>query len=359
MSEETPNSPSSPEEPASTSEPSTRDREQTPRAVNSGPSQNMAHRSPASLDFSAKILDIAKQSWAKAQPVLQKNTIKALLVANKGSEHFLDNILPPLTQKTIAAIPADAKTKFNTQKEKIQPTLNKLQPIWQKVVLPFWSNVVVPNWGKLLNFLRQRLPAELKNTLTNRFLTIGIAVVLWFVLWLWGAITPDRSVAQQKPVRQPTVATRPASSPKPTYSTPRTAPSIAPKAPSAAVKVAPKEPVAVAPPPPSPSPVPIAPPKPEIDLVAIQTQLESAIERQGDGLVKSVQAPEKFQQLQINLSGDWYGLGKDEQDQLTQTLAQQSEKLKFSKFELRDDQSALVARSPIVGNEVVILKRSS
>jgi hypothetical protein len=199
----------------------------------------------------------------------------------------------------------------------------------------------------------------LKNTLTNRFLTIGIAVILWFVLWLWGAITPDRSVAQPKPVRQPAVATRTASPSNPTYSTPRTAPSITPQAPRTPVKVSPKEPVAVAPPTPSPSPVPVTPPKPEIDLAAIQTQLESAIERQGDGLVKSVQAPEKFQQLQINLSKDWYGLAKDEQDQLAQTLAQQSEKLKFAKFEVRDDQNALVARSPIVGNEVIILKRSS
>jgi hypothetical protein len=357
MSEETPNSPPSPEEPAANSESSASGR--APRTVNSGPSPTTAQRSPTSQDTAAKILNIAKQTWAKAQPVLQKNTIKALLAANKGSEHFLDNILPPLTQKTIAAIPANAKTKFNTQKEKIQPTLNKLQPLWQKVVLPFWSNVVVPNWGKLLNFLRQRLPAELKNTLTNRFLTIGIAVILWFVLWLWGAITPDRSVAQPKPVRQPAVATRTASPSNPTYSTPRTAPSITPQAPRTPVKVSPKEPVAVAPPTPSPSPVPVTPPKPEIDLAAIQTQLESAIERQGDGLVKSVQAPEKFQQLQINLSKDWYGLAKDEQDQLAQTLAQQSEKLKFAKFEVRDDQNALVARSPIVGNEVIILKRSS
>jgi hypothetical protein len=357
MSEETPNSPSSPEEPASNSESSTR--QQVPKVSNSRPSPTTAQQSPASQDTSAKVLDIVKKTWAKAQPVLQKNTIKALLAVNKGSEHFLDNVLPPLTQKTIAAIPADAKTKFNTQKEKIQPTLNKVQPLWQKVVLPFWTNVVVPNWGKLLDFLRQRLPVELKNTLTNRFLTIGIAVVLWLVLWLWGAITPDRSVAQQKPVRRPTVATRPASPPKPTYSTPRTAPSIAPQSPSAPVKVVPKEPVAITPPPSSPSPVPVTPPKPEIDLAAIQTQLESAIERQGDGLLKSVQAPEKFQRLQIGFSREWYGLAKDEQDQLAQTMAQQSEKLKFSKFELRDDQNALVARSPIVGNEVIILKRSS
>lgn len=353
MSEETPNPSTGHEETASTSrsEPSTK--AGGARPVNAGSSP------AASQDTAAKVLDLAKQTWAKAQPVLQKNTIKALLAANKGSENFLDNILPPLTQKTIAAIPLDAKTKFNTQKEKIQPTLNKLQPFWQKVVLPFWTNVVIPNWGKLLDLLRQRLPSELKATLTNRFLTIGIAVVLWFVFWLWGAITPDRSVAQQKPVKPPTVATRPASPPKPQISSPRTAPSIAPQAPSAPTKVTPKAPVAVTPPTPSPSPVPVTPPKPEIDLVAIQTQLESAIERQGDGLVKTVQAPEQFQQLQINLSKDWYGLVKDEQDQLARTLAQQAEKLKFAKFELRDEQNTLVARSPIVGSEVIILKRSS
>jgi hypothetical protein len=358
MAEETPNSSPSADQSATNADSAAQSQSKTTSSGQPSPAAK-AKRADASPEMPAQILNIAKQTWAKAQPILQKNTIKALLAANKGSENFLDNVLPPLTQKTIAAIPESAKTKFNTQKEKIQPTLNTLQPAWEKGVLPFLRNVVAPNWGKLLDLLRQRLPAELKNTLTNRFLTIGIAVLLWLTLSLWGAIMPDRSVAQPKTAKPTTVSTRPSSAPKITYSAPRTAPSISPQSPSTPIKVAPKEPVTVTPPPPKPSPAPVTPPKPEIDLAEIQTQLESAIERQGDGMLKSVQAPEKFQSLQINLTKDWYDLAQNEQDQLARTLAQQSEKLKFAKFELRDEHDILVARSPIVGSEVIILQRSS
>jgi hypothetical protein len=61
----------------------------------------------------------------------------------------------------------------------------------------------------------------------------------------------------------------------------------------------------------------------------------------------------------VNLAKDWYSLPKLEQDQLAKTIAQQSQKLKFNAFELRDDQQTLIARSPVVGNEVIILRRAN
>jgi hypothetical protein len=311
----------------------------------------------SSEDVSTKLLAIAKQTWTKAEPLLKEYGTKALLAANRGTEYFLDTVLPPLIQKAIAAIPTEAKNKFNAQIEKIQPTLTKLKPIWDKGVVPLWQKGITPTWSKGLTLLRQRLPENLA-ALTNRFLTLGIIGLVFFVFWFFSALTPDRSVAQSQPAKTPVAKTRPARPVQP-VSPPKAAPVIKPSPAPAPVKIAPKEmPAPAAPPSASPVATPVAP-KPEIDLAEIQGQLESAIARMGDGIITTVKAPERFQRLQVNLSQDWYSLPKSEQDQLAKAMAQQSQKLKFRTFEFRDEQQTLLARSPVVGNEVIILRRST
>jgi hypothetical protein len=348
MSEDKPNA-SSPADESSSPESSKASAQ--PTSVR--PTQTPSAKS--SEDVSTKLLAIAKQTWTKAEPLLKEYGTKALLAANRGTEYFLDSVLPPLTQKAIAAIPTEAKHKFNAQIEKIQPTLTKLKPIWDKGVIPLWQKGIAPTWAKGLTLLRQRLPENL-SALTNRFLTIGMIGLVLFVFWFFSALTPDRSVAQPKPAKTPVATTRPVRPAQPAPP-PKAAPRITPS--PAPVKVAPKEiPAPSASPSPSPVATPVVP-KPEIDLADIQEKLESAIARMGDGIITTVKAPERFQRLQVNLTQDWYGLPKAEQDQLAKAMAQQSEKLKFDTFELRDEQQALIARSPVVGNEVIILRRSA
>jgi len=325
-----------------------------------------------------KLLKQAQQFWEKAQPILKEKSIQALLVSNRFTNHFLDNIWPKLSQQAIAAIPASAKAKVEEQKVKVQPTLEKAQPIWEKAIVPFWQKAVVPTWMKGLGLLRQRLPENLARELTDRFMTIAIVGTIVVVYWFFSSLgSGNPTVAKQPAIPRPSatpLAQRPMRQ-LPPQPSPTTAPVIKPT-PKPVIAASPKpSPVAVAPKPSpvaiaSPKPIPVAepvePPKviaskpaiPTIDLAAIQTQLSSAIAGIGENLVDSVQAQETTHKLSVALKEDWSDLSAANQTQVAQTLLEKSQQLKFNKLELRDNSGELVARSPLIGNDVIILKRS-
>jgi hypothetical protein len=339
-----------------------------------------------------KVSKQAQEYWAKAQPILKEKSIQALLVANRFTNHFLDNIWPKLSKQAIAAVPASAKTTLETQKAKVQPTLDKVQPFWEKAVVPFWRNVVVPNWTKGLNFLRQRLPEPLSKELTNRFMTIVILALAFWVYSFFFSLGSGNATVAKKPVVPRPSATPISQRPMrqiPTQPSPQTAPVIKPSPkPSPVVVASPKpSPVVVASPSPKPSPIIIASPKPspvvavspspkpvavppvvapktvttnpELDLAAIQTQLTSTLSGAGESLINSVQATEANNRLRVTLDNGWYGLSEPDQTQMAQALLEKSQALKFGKFELRDDSGELVARNPLIGSEIIILKRQA
>lgn len=328
-----------------------------------------------------KVLKQAQQFWEKAQPILKEKSIQALLVSNRFTNHFLDNIWPKLSQQAIAAIPASAKAKVEEQKVKVQPTLEKAQPIWEKAIVPFWQKAVVPTWMKGLGLLRQRLPENLAKELTDRFMTIAIVGLMIVMYWFFSSLgsgkptvtkqpaipRPSATPLAQRPMRQMPPQPSPTTAPiiKPA---PKPSPVIAasPK-PSPVVAASPKpSPVAIASPKPSPIAAPVEAPKeiaskpaiPTLDLAAIQTQLSSAIAGIGDNLIDSVQAQEATHKLSIALKEDWSDLSASDRTQAAQTLLEKSQQLKFNKLELRDNSGELVARSPLIGNDVIILKPS-
>ncbi|NJM75791.1 MAG: hypothetical protein HC852_08455 [Acaryochloridaceae cyanobacterium RU_4_10] len=308
-----------------------------------------------------KVLKQAQQFWEKAQPILKKNSIQALLASNRFTNHFLDNIWPKLSQQAIAAIPASAKAKVEEQKVKVQPTLEKVQPVWEKAIVPFWKKAVVPTWMKGLRLLRQRLPENLARELTDRFMTIAILGLIVVVYWFFSSLGSGKpTVAKQPAMPRPTatpLSQRPMR-PLNTQPSPQTAPVIKPT---------PKpSPVAIASPKPSPAAVPVKPPTtiaskpaiPSLDLAAIQTQLSGAIAGLGDNLINSVQAQEATHKLSVALGESWTELSASDQTQVAQNLLEKAQQLKFNKLELRDNSGELVARSPLIGKEVIILKPS-
>jgi hypothetical protein len=343
-----------------------------PASVSAEPSQTQ--------QTADKVLKQAQQYWEKAQPILKEKSIQALLASNRFTNHFLDNIWPKLSQQAIAAIPASAKAKVEEQKVKIQPTLEKAQPVWKKAIVPFWQKAVVPTWMKGLGVLRQRLPENLAKELTDRFMTIAIVGTIVVVYWFFSSLGSGKpTVAKQPAIPRPSatpLAQRPMRKITPQPS-PTTAPAIKPTPKPAAIAASPKpspmataspkpSPVAIASPKPSPAAAPAEPPKviaskpaiPTVDLAAIQTQLSSAIAGIGDNLIHSVQAQNVTDKLSIALEETWSGLSASEQTQVAQTLLERSQQLKFNKLELRDNSGELVARSPLIGKDVIILKRS-
>jgi hypothetical protein len=181
-------------------------------------------------------------------------------------------------------------------------TLYTLRLLWtggQK----FWAW-----WNRVLPQIRRLLPASLQQ-LPNFVLTGAIATLLILLLW----ITP--SLFFHKPPTQ----------------------------------------IATSPPPPS-SPTSPSPPLPQPPIALIQDQVAEITNQYANGLVQSVQANFQASRLTVNVSEGWYSLSENQQSNLANNLLKRTQQLNFSKLELADSEGTLVARSPVVGPEMVILR---
>lgn len=121
---------------------------------------------------------------------------------------------------------------------------------------------------------------------------------------------------------------------------------------------------------PSPEPEPtsepevVAPPEveltPEQRLIAsIQGEVVEVSNQYVTGLVESIQPNFRSSRLVVRVSDRWYFLSPKLQDQIANEVFARSQQLDFSKLELTDSQGRLVARNPVVGSTMVILKRKA
>jgi uncharacterized phage infection (PIP) family protein YhgE len=100
---------------------------------------------------------------------------------------------------------------------------------------------------------------------------------------------------------------------------------------------------------------PLSPDK--IAISNIQTQVTDVSKKYGEALIQSVQTNFKLGRLIVQLTDAWYQLDPSKQDLLMTELLGRSQKLNFKKLLVSDGSQYLIARSPLVGKEMVILKR--
>lgn len=254
---------------------------------------------------------------------------------------------------------------------------------------------VAPLWKKLLTLIRDRLPTDLNRKLGDRTLS-GIVIGATVVLFLFTS-----SLFSSKPAEPVQVATRPpATIPAPTefpkdLSAPEVAPEIVstpvaepqepPKpeipveAPIAEIPIeepidqplieAPiaEVPITVEPSPepivePSPEPVVVPSPEPELtpeqkQIAAIQAQVMEISDRFIGGLVTSVEPQIDRARLKVRVSEDWYGFSTEQQDQFANELWEKSQSIELPKLEVTDAAGTLIARPPIVGDSMIVLRR--
>lgn len=99
-------------------------------------------------------------------------------------------------------------------------------------------------------------------------------------------------------------------------------------------------------------------PSPEQSLIAdIQDRVSKISRSYGVGLIQSVEVNWPQQVLSVNVSNDWYGLGMASQDRIAQDIYTQAQGLALATLQLRDADGLVVARNPVVGPTMVILKR--
>ncbi|MEA5508554.1 hypothetical protein VB715_02130 [Crocosphaera sp. UHCC 0190] len=112
-----------------------------------------------------------------------------------------------------------------------------------------------------------------------------------------------------------------------------------------------------------PEPIKLAPPPgpkltPEQGLIAaIQQQVTELTNQYPTGLIGTIEANFLASRLIVTLGEQWYELPPKRQDTLANTILKRAQTLDFRKLEMIDDQGTLLARSPVVGDQIVILQR--
>ena len=95
----------------------------------------------------------------------------------------------------------------------------------------------------------------------------------------------------------------------------------------------------------------------QIAIAKIQTQVSEVANQYGESLLGSVQTNFKRGRLIVALNDGWYKLEPSQQTQLVTDLQTRSQSLNFKKLFVADAENHLIARTPVTGNEIVILRQ--
>ncbi len=256
---------------------------------------------------------------SQVQSILRNQSIKAL----RGTIRALEGVLVKLEAPPASTLPPSATR---------QPW-NTIQSVWSAV----------------LGTIRALLPEKL-NQLSNTALTGAIAGIAAILVLTISALSPGKPTA---------VATAPPSAPTPPANISTPAELTAPAAPEP-IEVTPPAPEIAPEIAPTPTPTPTVELTPEQNLIAsIQAQVAEITNKYADGLIQSIQANFPGSRLTVKVSEDWYNIEQSQQNKLASEMLNQAKQFDFSQLELTDLQGKLLARSPVVGNEMIILKRQA
>jgi hypothetical protein len=247
---------------------------------------------------------------AQTPPVTpEKGEIEVPELSPAAEEETTPELSPPASQPTLI--------------DRVLPNFSTLQRVWDS----------------LLNGIRGVLPASLSEKLSDWGLTAIIAATIVAVLWTGVLLLPEETpeVAQAPEAPTPAVKTE---TPAATLEAPEEI--SAPAQPKAVNNVPPPKPKLT----------------PEQGLIAaIQNQVSEITNEYAEGLIESIEANFIGSRLLVTVSPEWYTLSPSRQDKVANEMYARSRRLDFSKLELNDPDGTLLARSPVVGNQMVILQR--
>lgn len=310
--------------------------------------------------------------------LLQKTIGQLEVIVNKLSTESMDNLPPREVVETLSTntevlteLLGETKTSTSTtpgQPEAVTPSdFTESENLFPEILFneedidleeptepvrvdpaTLSSNGLENWWDRILNNIRSVLPTALSDKLSNWAITgivstVVVGVLLSSVLWV---SRPSPKIAQT-----PTSTVTPLPTETPT-------PTITP-APTSEEIETPLEIEA----PGNPEPVQFAPPpKPELTpeqslIASIQEQVSDLTRQYPEGLIATIEANFLGSRLIVTMGNEWYSLDKSRQNNLANAIFERSRRLDFRKLELMDQQGNLIARSPVVGEEMVILQR--
>ncbi|HLO47180.1 MAG TPA: hypothetical protein VK211_01990 [Kamptonema sp.] len=228
-------------------------------------------------------------------------------------------------------------------------------------------------WLTLVQFVRSLLPAAINQKVSDTVLGGAIAAILIVAIGTTLTLLPGKTpkIAAIPSPESPKIAAIPSpESPEivviPSPESPEIVVIPSPESPEIVVVPSPEstatnlptlvtpeeiKPVEIAPPP---------PPKltPEQHLIAtIQKQVDELTNQFNDSLIDSIKVNFLSSLLTVKIGDDWYSLPESEQNQLVTKMFKQMQKLEFRKLEIANSQGKLIARSPVIGSEMIILER--
>lgn len=220
-------------------------------------------------------------------------------------------------------------------------------------------------WSRVLATIRNFLPES--TALSDTALTGVIAGIMIVVVGITFVLlpSPPPEVAEVPPVLVQKEPEAPPQIVEPTPEEPELIPTptelVAPESP---------QPVAEIPSPvPSDTPAepvmelalpPVVELTPEQSLIAaIEKQVAQVSDRYGDGIIQSLQVNFPANSLTVQIKTDWYNLEPSQQDMLSAQMFQRAKELDFIYLEVVDSQGNLLARSPFIGENMIILKRQA
>ncbi|PIG93341.1 hypothetical protein [Gloeocapsopsis sp. IPPAS B-1203] len=272
----------------------------------------------------------------------------------------------------------------------LRGTINVLEKLATKLeteptipTTPFWKQLQ-RGWSRFLARIRHFLPGNtsLSDTALTGIIAGIVAVVVGTTVFFLSPKSPAPEVAEVPPVLiqeepeppqaelAPTippeaVAEAPQPVTEPAQAEPEFIPApselVAPEPPQAVAEIPSPVPSEIAPSEPIIEPVlPVIEPTPEQNLIAaIEKQVAEVSDRYGDGIIQSLQVNFPANSLTVKLKTDWYNLEPSQQDKLAAQMFQRAKELDFIYLEVVDSQGNLLARSPVVGENMVILKRQA
>ena len=335
--------------------------------------------SSTSNDAASKALEIAKGLSAKTIALLITALTK-LQQSLQGADAVIDGAEPVglLNEAPDSPLVAQVKQEFGIAwkfvKEQVTPkilaglqfTVDKLDPIatniWEKAstkaaatpaLVESWDKLqandawkktvtaTAPIWRSMTGVAKQvPLSGEVKQILEKRAGTIALVTLFSLLIILKPSPAHSRNLKK--------VATPPAPIAKPVSTVAQKAPTAAPtvtKAPTAATELVKPE----------KGDVPLT--AEQIAIAKNQTQVTEVANQYGETLLGSVQTSFKRGRLIVALSDDWYQLPANQQTQLVNDLQTRSKSLNFKKLLVADAENHLIARTPVTGEGVIILRQ--
>ncbi len=262
-------------------------------------------------------------------------TVSALISASEQLSEFCEIVpfFPVNTPSEESALPRDEIE----MEEEIQG-IDRVLPsfgTWQR------------GWAFLLQKVRSILPQAINTKLSDWGLTSILSILLVSVL-IFSVLLLPKPVSDSYPV-----------------SPPLTSPGLGPTAVANQSELTQGENPPVLEAPADPLPVELAPAietplTPEQSLLAyIQQGIVSLTTQYPPGLIQTMEPDFANNRLILTIGDEWYNLASQKQDSLTQSIWGRAQKLSFHKLVLVGQDGALVARSPIVGKNMVIFRRLS